>query len=152
MKKRQVKLIAKQPIDDKLKRINLKSKRKRTLINKVIEFSQMCNLGILMIIHDAEMNKVIEYNSGSITEGKIFSMKDAIRVQKAACQNTMGYKYYTDDAYKNLIKGSKCDVDNIQKFADIIPNTAIIADSSTSLSKITTIQDINIPNVPKVSH
>ena len=34
-----MKVIAKDPIEDKLKRINMKSKRKRTLIKKVIEFS-----------------------------------------------------------------------------------------------------------------
>lgn len=55
----------KQAIDDRLKRINLKSKRKRTLLKKIIEMSQMCKLDMLLVIHDAEMNKVIEYNSGS---------------------------------------------------------------------------------------
>lgn len=59
------KLPGKEAIDDKLKRINLKSKRKRTLLKKIIEMSQMCKLEMLLIIHDAEMNKIIEYNSGS---------------------------------------------------------------------------------------
>lgn len=39
---RKVKEQRKQVIDDKLKRINLKSKRKKTLIKKAIEISQMC--------------------------------------------------------------------------------------------------------------
>lgn len=40
----------KQLIDDKLKRINLKSKRKKTLIKKAIEISQMCQVDILLVI------------------------------------------------------------------------------------------------------
>ena len=55
----------KEAIDDRLKRINLKSKRKRTLLKKIIEMSQMCKLDMFLVIHDEEMNKVIEYNSGS---------------------------------------------------------------------------------------
>ena len=54
-----------QVIDDKLKRINLKSKRKKTLIKKAIEISQLCQVEILLVIADKEMNKMIEYNSGT---------------------------------------------------------------------------------------
>ena len=39
----------------------------------------MCKLGVLLIIHDQEMNKVIEYNSGSM-QGGLFTIKKAVKV------------------------------------------------------------------------
>ena len=51
-------------IEDKQQRINVKSKRKRTLIRKAIEISKLCSLDILLIIKDEETKKIIEYNSG----------------------------------------------------------------------------------------
>ena len=53
-----------QRIDDRLSRINLKSKRMRTLIKKTIELSQLCDLDISLVVRDREMNKFIIYNSG----------------------------------------------------------------------------------------
>lgn len=50
-----------QMVKDKIKRINLKSKRKRTLIKKAIEVSHMCNLDIFIIINDRDCDKVIQY-------------------------------------------------------------------------------------------
>ena len=37
----------------------MKYKRKRTILKKIMEFTQMCNVGVQLIIHDAEYNKVI---------------------------------------------------------------------------------------------
>ena len=51
--------------DDKIKRINMKSKRKKTLMKNVIEILLLCNLGIFLVIFDPEVYKVIEYNSGT---------------------------------------------------------------------------------------
>ena len=48
----------KEKIDNRLKRINLKSKRMRNLIKKSIELSQMCDLDISMVIRDREMDKI----------------------------------------------------------------------------------------------
>ena len=45
-------------IDDRNKRINLKSKRLRNLIKKAIELSQMCDLDISIVIRDQEMKRV----------------------------------------------------------------------------------------------
>lgn len=50
-------------IQDKAKRINLKSKRTRTLIRKAIEVSQLCNLDIHLVMRDRDQNKLIEYSS-----------------------------------------------------------------------------------------
>ena len=45
-------------INDRMKRINLKSKRLRNLIKKAIELSQMCDIDISLVLRDREMNKV----------------------------------------------------------------------------------------------
>ena len=77
MNKRNQKDQRKQAIDDKLKRQNLKSKRKKTLVKKAIEMSQMCQVDILLVISDGEMNKLIEYNSGTKDSG-LFTLDKAI--------------------------------------------------------------------------
>ena len=50
-------------IKDKSKRINLKSKRTRTLFRKAIEVSRMCNLDIFIMINDRDSSRILEYNS-----------------------------------------------------------------------------------------
>ena len=76
------KVAKKERILDKQKRINLKSKRKRTLIRKAIEVSEMCDLDVLIIIRDWEMNKVMQYNS-SLANGdpaqESFTIQQATR-------------------------------------------------------------------------
>ena len=52
------------PVQDKVYRINIKSKRKRTLLRKAIEISKMCQLEIHIVIKDRETQKIIEYCSG----------------------------------------------------------------------------------------
>ena len=56
----------------------MKNKRKRTILKKIIEFTQMSNVSVHLIIHDAEYDKVIEYNSGTIKKGH-FTTKDALK-------------------------------------------------------------------------
>ena len=56
-------------IQDRLKRINLKSKRLRNLIKKGIELSEMCDLDILIVIKDREMDKITQYCSGQPDTG-----------------------------------------------------------------------------------
>jgi len=82
----------------------LKSKRKRTILRKVIEFSKMCNVGVHLIIHDAEFDKVIEYNSGTASQGR-FTIKDALRALEETKKGQWVYKYFDDDSYSNLCKG-----------------------------------------------
>ena len=49
----------KEKVEDKMKRINLMSKRKKTLLKKAMEMSQMFSLDVLLIIQDDHMNKII---------------------------------------------------------------------------------------------
>ena len=50
-------------IEQRNKRINAKSKRRKNLIKKAIEFRRMCGLEVLIIVRDNEFNKVQVYNS-----------------------------------------------------------------------------------------
>ena len=61
----------------------------------------MCNLGVVLIILDKDMNKVIEYNSGSATDG-LFTWADAFQVLELAKEGKKVYKYVTDDDYETF--------------------------------------------------
>ena len=65
-------------INDRMKRINLKSKRLRNLIKKAIELSQMCDLDISLVMRDREMNKVTQYCSG-FPEDTLFNAEEAVK-------------------------------------------------------------------------
>ena len=63
-KRKETRKLVKSAIEDKVSRVNIKSKRKRTLLRKAIEVSRLCSLDILIIIRDNETRKIYEYNSG----------------------------------------------------------------------------------------
>ena len=86
-------------IQDKQQRINIKSKRKRTLIRKAIEVSKLCNLEILIIIKDDETSKITEYNSGKF-ETTVFSMQRAIEAKNSGQYMQI---QYNDVSYDNLL-------------------------------------------------
>ena len=54
-------------IEDKNRRLNIKSKRRRNLIKKVIELKRMCGQEILLFINDKEFDKMYIYNSSPET-------------------------------------------------------------------------------------
>ena len=80
----------------------MKSKRKKTIIKKVIEFSKMIDLDILLLIHDKEMLKLYEYNSGTIENGP-FTFYRAANVRNMALE-TRYHKLLTDDYYNKFVK------------------------------------------------
>ena len=90
-------------IQDKAKRINLKSKRTRTLIRKAIEVSQMCDLDIHIVLRDREFNKVVEYNSIN-ADGQTFSIEAAKKLIEQFTQiaSKKYFRVYTDADYENL--------------------------------------------------
>ena len=49
-------------IEDKQRRINIKSKRRRNFFKKAIELKAMCGLEMLVVIKDNEFGKVHVYN------------------------------------------------------------------------------------------
>ena len=63
-------------IEDRCKRINIKSKRRKNLFKKAIEIRYKCGLEMLVIMKDAEFGKYTVYNS--CTES--FDMKDVNRL------------------------------------------------------------------------
>ena len=50
-------------VEQRGRRINMKSKRKRNLLKKAIELKRMCGLDMLIVIKDHEFNKVHIYNT-----------------------------------------------------------------------------------------
>ena len=85
--------------------MNIKSKRKRTLIRKAIEVSKLCNLQILIVIKDEESHKLIEYNSGDLAKGiDHFGLEQAIALKKAS---NLQHVFYDDLAYSDLTPNSK---------------------------------------------
>ena len=96
-------------IGDKNKRINLKSKRTRTLFRKAIEVSKMCNLDVFILINDRDTLRVTEYNSLAPTsqanpdpfciERVLESLK---RIDLDITQANRCYKKYTDVDYEAI--------------------------------------------------
>ena len=106
----------KKTIEDKAQRINIKSKRKRTLLRKAIEVSQLCSLDILIIIRDKETNKIIEYGSGK-NDTEQFSLNEAIRAKMSGQYLPI---YYNDTSYKHLtpcykLKAMEKDLKNLDE-------------------------------------
>ena len=50
-------------IEQKQARTNIKSMRRRNMFKKAIELHAMCDLDILIITHDKELNRLMVYNS-----------------------------------------------------------------------------------------
>ena len=86
-------------IEDKALRINIKSKRKRTLLRKAIEVSRLCNLQILIVIRDIESKKIIEYNSGKSPRDH-FTLETAL---KDKVSEAFTHVFYNDTSYNELI-------------------------------------------------
>ena len=50
-------------VQDKAKRYNIKSKRRRNLFKKIIEFKRLCGQQICFVVVDPEQNRHFVYNS-----------------------------------------------------------------------------------------
>ena len=64
--------------ENKVKRLNLKGKRKRNLVKKAIELSQMLDMDIVIIFRDIDTGKITQYNSGNGATGRpLFTIENA---------------------------------------------------------------------------
>ena len=66
-----------QRIEDDKKRSNVKSKRSRNLVKKCDQLAQLCGLKITLVIFDANLNQLQEYNSS--LDFTTFEISDMIR-------------------------------------------------------------------------
>lgn len=82
-------------------RINVKSKRKRFLFKKAIELSQMCDLQIMIVVHDQIVDRLTTYCSGKIEDG-IFSTQEALKLVSQRTAEKRSLKQFTDDDYHSL--------------------------------------------------
>jgi hypothetical protein len=65
----------------------------------------MCDLDILIVIRDRQLDKVTKYTSGSLTEEReIFTVKDAAMSVKEKELDGKNMKSFTDDDYEELRK------------------------------------------------
>ena len=63
---------------NKARRVNLKSKRKRNLIKKAIELSKMLDMDMLMVFKDHDTGKVSQYTSGDKKTGR-YTLDKAVK-------------------------------------------------------------------------
>ena len=80
--------------------INAKSKRRRNLVKKCIELSQMCNVETLLVVRDCNTKRVTVYESGP--EQARFTLQDAYDHVRNMLNNELsGWSSirYTDENY-----------------------------------------------------
>ena len=102
-RKRDEKNKAKQLVQDRERRTNLKSKRKRNIIKKAIELSHMCNMDILILIRDREMDKIFQYSSGQAEDVEtLFTVDKAIEHYERLKEVNGKIKIFNDSDYEEL--------------------------------------------------
>ena len=108
-------------IENRLKRINIKSKRRRILLKKVMELKYLCDLDMLFIIKDTEFNKYTIYNSSdedfdpSLVKQLTEPMSpDTLlnRNDPDSSKNKTKYHYVTSNEYDKLIRDRPSDDKN----------------------------------------
>ena len=70
-------------IKDKQRRINIKSKRRRNFFKKAIELKNMCGLEMLVVIKDAEYNRVHVYQMMDMATQADWSLMQTILSEKS---------------------------------------------------------------------
>lgn len=90
-------------MQDRERRTNLKSKRKRNIFKKAIELSHMCNMDILILIRDREMDKIFQYSSGQTADGaELFTIDKAMDSYRRLSQINGKIKFFQDEDYEEL--------------------------------------------------
>ena len=86
-------------------------------MKKVMELSQLFNLGIFLVIHDHEFNKIYEYNSGTYESG-LFQIDDAYRALKLGKNGEVQHKYFTNDDYVKFKSNKFSDNESVDSKID----------------------------------
>ena len=84
-------------VEERGRRINIKSKRRKNLFKKAMELKSMCGLEVLIILKDPDYNKVQVYNSsseGSFPDNKVLQMLKHDGKGKGP-----KIRYFTDEDY-----------------------------------------------------
>ena len=91
-------------IQDKRKRANMKSKRKRNLFKKTCELEKLFDLDICIVIRDRETDKIYQFKSGS-EEAGYFDVEvahRAVEYQIAQARMKTSYNEVTNKAYEKV--------------------------------------------------
>ena len=86
---------------NKVKRLNLKSKRKRNLVKKAIELTLMLDMDILVVMRDNDTEKYYKYMSGNKRKGH-FTWEQTIKDIEDLNRKGIAVKMYDDDDYFSL--------------------------------------------------
>ena len=66
----------------------------------------MCQVDILLVISDVEMNKLIEYNSGTRQTG-LFTLDKTIQAYNEVKCRAKRYEFYCDEVYDRFVNGKQ---------------------------------------------
>lgn len=91
---------------NKERRVNLKSKRKRNLVKKSIELCKMLDMKCLIIFKDLDTDKFSIYNSGDQRSGH-FNLQTALEELRAYEAKRNVVRCFDDDDYEGLKVGHK---------------------------------------------
>ena len=84
-------------VEERGRRINIKSKRRKNLFKKAMELKSMCGLEVLIILKDPDYNKVQIYNSSS--EGSFPDLKVLQVLMHYGKGKGQKIRYLTDEDY-----------------------------------------------------
>ena len=87
--------------ENKAQRVNLKCKRKRNLIKKAIELTNMLDMDIVMVMRDRDTGKLTKYTSGNMIKGH-FTLQKALEAIEALNDAGNKIKVFDDDDYAKL--------------------------------------------------
>ena len=73
-------------IEDRQRRINIKSKRRRNFLKKAIELKAMCGLEMLVVIKDSEFGKVHVYNMMRLENEANRQILEAVTLQNSSSE------------------------------------------------------------------
>ena len=93
---------------NKARRLNLKSKRKRNMVKKAIELSEMLDMDMCIVFKDRDTDKITQYMSGG-SRRELYTIERAMADIETWKYKERVIKIYNDDDY-NQFKSLKADL------------------------------------------